>query len=438
MAAESVQPARFWGLDPGVRHLNHGSFGACPTPVLAAQSELRRRLEANPVGFMVRELEPLLDAARTELARFLGADPEGLAFLPNVTTALNTVLSVPALSRGDEVLTTDHEYNACRTALEAAAERWGTRLIVVPLPFPVASPEEITAAVLARVTSRTRLVLLDHVTSPTALILPVETLVAELEGRGITTVIDGAHSPGMLPLDLTHLGAAFYVGNCHKWICAPKGAGFLLARTDWVARTRPLVIGHGANSPRADRARFRLEFDWLGTLDPTPYLCVPEALRFMDGLFPGGWDEVRERNHALACAGRAILCERLDLAPPCPETMLGSMAAIVLPDDEPGVGSGQPRRGEREMDDPGAAQGHGTTADPEGIRAVPPADDPLETRLFDRHHFVVPVFRWQAPRRRILRISAQIYNRVQQYVDLAEILANELKGSGSSGARRNV
>jgi len=407
--------AHFWGLDPGLTYLNHGSFGACPTAVLAAQSELRRRMEANPVGFLVRELEPLLDAAREELARFLNADPQGLAFLPNATTAVNTVVQGFDLLSGDEILTTDHEYNACRNALEAAAARAGARIVVARVPFPVSSAEEISAAVLSRVSARTRLALLDHVTSPTAIVLPVESLVAELERRGVATLVDGAHGPGMLPLDLGRLGASFYAGNCHKWICAPKGAGLLHVRADRLREMHPLVVSHGANSPRLDRTRFHLEFDWQGTQDFSPYLCVPEALRFMGALLPGGWDELRARNHALACEARRILCDALELAPPCPEAMLGSMAAIVIGEEEPGAPRAVPQDDE-------AAQRARAAEDAAAERGLPPEDDPLEIALYDRHRIVVPVFRWQAPRVRILRVSAQLYNAPDQYRRLAAVL----------------
>ena len=398
--------ARHWALAPDITFLNHGSFGACPRPVLETQNELRLRMERNPVGFLVREFEPLLDQARLRLARFVGGDPEGLAFLANVTTAVNTVLANLRLGPGDEILTTNHEYNACRTALEAAAERCGARIVVVPIPFPLASPDEIRDAVLARIGPRTRFALLDHVTSPTALVLPVERLVADLEGRGITTLVDGAHAPGMLALDLKRLGASYYAGNCHKWICAPKGAGFVYARSDRRPGMRPLVIGHGANATRPDRSRFRLEFDWLGTQDGTACLCVPAALDFMGALLPGGWAELRARNHALACEGRRILCAALRAEPPCPEDMLGSMAAVVLADGE------------------NAAAARTPDLPPE--RAVPPDDDPLEARLFDRHGIVVPVFRWQSPRVRILRISAQIYNEASEYRRLGAIVAENL------------
>jgi isopenicillin-N epimerase len=388
-----------WSLDPQILFLNHGSFGACPKSVLAAQTRLRDRLERNPIGFLVRELPALQDEARTTLEDFVGAPAGDLAFVPNATTGVNTVLHAFPLRAGDEVVTTDHEYNACRNALDHAAARASARVVVAHVPFPVVSPDAVVAAILDRVTPRTRLALLDHVTSPTAIILPVERLVPELESRGIAALIDGAHPPGMLPLSLEALGASFYTGNCHKWICSPKGAGFLYARPDRQRELRPLVISHGANSPRTDRSRFQLEFEWTGTHDPTAWLCVPEAIRELGSLLSGGWEELRAHNHALACEGRRILCEMLEIQSPCPEAMLGSMATLPLAIGDPNV------------------------PDPS-----PPAEDPLEIELFTRHQIVVPVMRWPHPPLRLLRISAQLYNHADEYRELGEALRALLRG----------
>ena len=258
-----------WALDPGVLFLNHGSFGACPRAVLDHQAALRAQMEAEPVRFLARELDDRLDAARTALAGFLGADAADLAFVTNATGGVNAVLRSYAFAAGDELLTTDHTYNACRNALDFVAERTGARVVVVTLPFPVASPDAVVEAVLARATPRTRLALLDHVTSPTGLVLPIARLCAELGARGVPVLVDGAHAPGMVELDLDGLGAAYYSGNCHKWLCAHKGAAFLWVRRDLQPSVRPLTISHGANRSKPGRSRFRVEFDWTGTADPT-------------------------------------------------------------------------------------------------------------------------------------------------------------------------
>ena len=387
-----------WPLDPKVTFLNHGSFGSCPRPVLEYQRQLRDRMERQPVQFLVRELEPLLDQARAALARFVGARPEDIVFVPNATSGVNTVVRSLPFAPGDELLVTDHEYNACRNALEYAAARGGAKVVVARVPFPFETADQVVDAIMGRVTPHTRLALIDHVTSQTAVIMPVERLVWELAARGVDTLVDGAHGPGMVPLDLEQLGAAYYTGNCHKWLCAPKTAGFLHVRPDRQQLIHPLSISHGFTSPRTDRSRFLVEFAWTGTLDPTPCLSVPEALRFMESLAPGGWKEVMARNHALAVEGRKILCQALEIAEPCPEAFLGSMAAMPLPDAR------------------------------EAERASPPLYfDPLQDQLLARHAIEVPVIPWPGFPRRLLRISAQLYNSSAQCQWLADALRELLK-----------
>src|ERR671915_1912756 len=224
--------ARHWDLDPAVRFLNHGSYGATPRVVLDAQRAWRDRMEREPVAFLARDLEPAMDAAREELAAFVGADPAGMAFVHNASTAIATVLGSLQLAPGDELLTTDHAYNAVKNQMERVAAQAGARVVIARVPFPGATPDGAAEAILATASSRTRLAVLDHVTSATALRLPIRELVAELDARGIDALVDGAHAPGMLPLDVDAIGAAYYAANCHKWLCAPKGSGFLHVRFD--------------------------------------------------------------------------------------------------------------------------------------------------------------------------------------------------------------
>lgn len=398
----AFDPARLWSLDPAIAFLNHGSFGACPLPVLETQARLRARMEREPVRFLAREIEGFLDEARDELALFLGADPDDLAFVPNATAGVNTVLRSLRFERGDELLTTDHAYNACRNALEFIAAAAGARVVVVSIPFPIDGPERAAAAVLGGLTRRTRLVLLDHVTSPTGLVLPVRDIARALDGTAIDLLVDGAHAPGMVPLDLEELGATYYTGNAHKWLCAPKGAAFLWVRKDRQADIRPLSISHGWNDRRTSRSRFRLLFDWTGTDDPTPYLCVPEALRLLAAQFHGGIVEVMERNRALALSARATLCGTLGIPPPAPPEMIGSLAAVPLP-------AGKAER-------------------PAGAREVGPlqAGDSLQRQLLAAYGIEVPIIPWPAAPSRLVRISAQLYNRPEQYERLASALAELL------------
>lgn len=219
---------KYWLLDADVTFLNHGSFGACPIPVLQLQTQLREQLERQPVHFFVREWESLLDEARRQLAEFVGATAEELVFVPNATTGINSVLRSLSFSPEDELLTTNHEYNACRNALNFVAERWGAKVVVANIPFPINSSDEMINSILTQITPRTKLVLVDHISSQTGLIFPLKRLIQELNTQGIESLIDGAHAPGMLPLNLHEINATYYSGNCHKWLSAPKGAAFFI------------------------------------------------------------------------------------------------------------------------------------------------------------------------------------------------------------------
>jgi isopenicillin-N epimerase len=388
--------AALWPLDPQLVFLNHGSFGSCPLQVLEQQDALRRRLERQPVQFLVRELEPLLDAARARLAAFVGAAADDLVLVPNATYGVNSVLRSLRFEPGDELLVTDHEYNACRNALDFVAERSGARVVTVALPFPLQSPRQVVDAVLAAVTPRTRLLLIDHVSSQTALVLPLAPLVAALNDLGIDTLVDGAHAPGMIALDIDSLGAAYYTGNCHKWLCAPKGAGFLHVRADRQQQVRPLAISHGANSTREDRSRLQIEFGWTGTWDPSAMLCIPAAIDCLAGMLPGGWPALMAANRALALQARALLCTVLGIEAPCPESMVGAMSALPIAD----------------------------SLDSTPARSAL-YQDPLQDRLLEVYGIEVPVIPWPSAPRRLLRISAQLYNEPAHYRLLADALAAE-------------
>ena len=394
--------AEHWTLDPAIAFLNHGSFGAAPRPVLAAQQAWRDRMEAEPVRFFSYELEPALDLTRAALGAFVAADPNDLAFVPNATAGTNTILRSLRFDPGDELLTTDHAYNAAKNTMEYVAQRDGAYVVIAPVAFPGSSPDSVAEAILDAVTSRTRLAVIDHITSATALVFPVQRLVAELTARGVETLVDGAHAPGQVELDVPSIGATYYTANLHKWVCAPKGSGFIWVRPDHQAAIRPLSISHGANSTRTDRSRFRVEFDWTGTADPSAYLATVDAIRFGEELMPGGWAALRARNRELAVAGRDLLCAALGVDPPAPDEMIGTMASVPLPLD--------------------ARQGK--------VQGVELYDDPVHDHLATLGMQVM-VTPWPqrpdgGPWRRLIRISAAAYNDLEQFERLAAALPGAL------------
>ena len=394
-----------WDFDPSITYLTHGTYGACPRPVVEFQRVLRAELESNPIRFLTRQLEGRLDQARRDVAAFLHAEPEGLVVVPNATTGVATVLESLHLRPGDELLTNDHEYNATVNALETVAARARGRVVRVDVRLPIRHAEEVVEAHLAAVTPRTRVALISHVTSPSGLVFPIEDLVRELGRMGVDTLVDAAHAPGMLPIDLRALGAAWWTGNGHKWLCGPKGAGILYAREDKRAELRPLVTSHGRNDPRPDRPPLWKEFDWQGTGDPTAFLSLPEAIRVVGSLDPGGWPAHMASNHSMIVNARRMLNERLGLEPIAPESMLGAMASIALP-----------------------------------IQPDEAATQALTDALAAEDRFEVPVgpFPVRAcrvpgapPAHALLRVSAQRYNEPSDYERLADALIG--RGIGPTG-----
>ncbi|PWU12213.1 MAG: aminotransferase [Verrucomicrobia bacterium] len=395
MNQAALPPSRLyrrWALKPGVAFLNHGSFGACPKPILELQSELRREMEAEPVQFLWRRYEERLEPARRTVARFVGADPRGLVFIPNATTGVNAVLRSLRLRPGDELLTTNHDYNACHNAVVETARRWRAVVKVAEVPFPIRASDQVIEAVLKAVSRRTRLALIDHGTSTTGLIFPVATLVRELEGRGVDCLVDGAHAPGMVPVNLTRLAPAYYTANLHKWVCAPKGAAFLWVRPDRQKDIHPAVVSHGHNTPRPGYSSFQDRFDWAGTFDPTAWLCAAAAIDWMARLLPGGWRRLRQKNHRLTIQARQVICKALQVPAPCPQQMLGSMATIPLPEPYQNI----PKSGRIDRE---------------------------QLRLYDEFRIEVPFYRFGRPERRYLRISAHIYNSLAEYEYLARAIS---------------
>lgn len=291
-----------WDLDPGYLTVNHGSFGATPRVVLEAADEWRRRMERQPTRFMCHELPKALRAAAGTLANFLGAAGDDLAFVANATAGCNAVLQSLDLAPGDEIVVLDHGYGAVVKAARHAAARAGAKIVEAAIPFPFADDGQLVANVAAALTPRTRLAVLDHVTSHSAMALPLAQMVQACHARGVPVLADGAHGPGNLDLDLPAIGADWYVGNCHKWLCAAKGAGFIWARPDRQAGLHPPVISHGYQQG------FLAEFDWTGTQDFSAWLSVPAAIDFHRRL---GGSDLRARNRDLAARGARAMAQRL-------------------------------------------------------------------------------------------------------------------------------
>jgi isopenicillin-N epimerase len=317
-------------LDPSVVFLNHGSFGACPRPVFDEYQRWQRELERQPVEFLGRRANDLLAEARAALAAYLGAPPDDLVYFPNPTTAVNMVARSLALGAGDEILTTDHEYGAMDRTWRFVCGKTGAQYVRRAMPVPLTTADNFIDAFWAGVTERTRLIFLSHLTSPTALIFPVAAICRRARAAGILTVVDGAHAPGQLPLDLTEVGADIYVGACHKWLMAPKGAAFLYARPELQAQLEPLVVSWGWENETPGPSPFIDFHEWQGTRDLAAFLTVPAAIRFQA---EQGWEQVRAACHALVSETRARANALTGLEALCPDSpaWFGQMATIRLP-----------------------------------------------------------------------------------------------------------
>ncbi|HIF81222.1 MAG TPA: aminotransferase class V-fold PLP-dependent enzyme [Gammaproteobacteria bacterium] len=396
MTEDALYRPELWSLDPDVLHLNHGSFGACPSQILEQQTLLRQQMESNTLRFFEQVLPELLETARKALGLFLGAPAQDLVFVDNATTGISTVLSNLDLIPGDRILVTDHGYNACSNAVRYFTKKASAEIDLINLPFPGSDANEFIERILRACTSRTRLLLIDHITSPTALIMPLEEIVPAVQQRGIQVLVDGAHAPGMLPLRLTDLGADYYTGNCHKWMCAPKGTAFLYVKPEHQSNLHPLTISHGMNRPVGDSTRFRLEFDWVGTRDLTGFLTLPALIEYMGGISNEGWTGIMARNRALALEARDLICQELGLESPCPVDMIGSLATVCLP---------VPKKA--------------TVTDYHAV-------DPLKEILRHNHGIEVSLSAWPSPAGRYLRVSAQLYNSLVHYQQLTKALQVEL------------
>lgn len=273
--------AKHWLLEADKLYLNHGAFGACPIPVLEKQRQYRDMMERHPLRFILRELDDYLIKSKNKLAGFVGCDSDDMAFVTNATQGVNTIFRSLKFKPGDEIIITDHIYPACRNIVNFIAADSGAVLKEAKIKFPPACDDDFLKPLLDLVTKKTKILLVDHISSSTALVFPVEKIVMEFEKLGIDTLIDGAHAPGSTDLDIRKINPAYYTGNCHKWLCAPKGAAFLYVRKDRQQEITPLSISHVSGRDKM----FHERFHWTGTQDPTAAMCVSDAIDFMGSLF---------------------------------------------------------------------------------------------------------------------------------------------------------
>lgn len=381
-----------WQLRDDMAYLNHGSYGACPRSVLRRQQDLRAELEQQPVHFFQRRLVHLLNQSRRSLGEWIGADPEGLVFVDNATTAVCTVLEHLQLSRGDEILSTDHSYGACRIALERKAKQSGARLRIATIPLPLQDTNSVLTALQNELSEHTRFVLIDHVFSSLPVVLDIQAIVRALKREDLLVMVDGAHAPGMVKLDIEAIAADFYTGNGHKWLCAPKGAAFLWSSASQRPTLMPLVTSYGEKLPAANGSVYHRRFDWTGTRDPSAWLCLPKAITAMNSLYPGGWPEVQKRNAAMIRAASWHLNQCWGQAPLAAPELWASMATLLLPPL-----SLAPQR------EAGYLQ-----------------KDPRYDYLL-QHGIEVPCFTLPDGRS-ALRISAQLYNRPEHYEHLGRLI----------------
>ena len=382
----------YWNLDRDMIFLNHGSFGACPKPILDLQQTYRNQLESQPLRFMVRELEEPMYTSKTILADFVGCKSSDLVFVRNATSGVNTILRSINFNAGDEIIITNHIYPACRNAVNFIRDKYGVKICEAVIPFNLDSEQEILEALLEQKSRNTRLVIIDHITSPTGILFPVEEIVSRFREYDIETLVDGAHAPGTVPLNIEKIGAAYYTGNCHKWICSPKGSAFLYVHPDFQEKIDPLTISLISGKDKC----FEERFYWQGTEDPSPFLCVGESIRFMENIFPGGWDGIMKHNHDLAIHARSLFCKQGIGSEACPDFMIANLASMKLPDSK------------------GKA--------PDRFNQV----DSLQEKLYREYKIEVFITYWPAFPKRLIRVSPQIYNSIEQYNYLAEVISNLL------------
>jgi isopenicillin-N epimerase len=379
-------------------HFNHGSFGATPIKILERQAAMMAAFNAEREDWLwgtadTTSMLKLVPQAVNPLAEFVGADPADLVYVDNVTDAFSSVIRSLSLGTGDQVLVTNHIYANFPPPLKDLARWQGFEIVIAQIPYPVESDGQIVAAIMGKVTSRTKLAIIDHISSPSAIIFPVKNIVAALKEKNVDTFVDGAHGPGQVSVDVGDLGAAYYAANNHKWLCAPVGSGFLHVRRDRQAEIMP-AVGSGAAHPDAP---FAERFVWRGTKDMSAHLMVPETIEYLAALHPQGWEGIRCRNHELAVAARNILADALGVEKPCPDEMIGAMFTLPL----------------------------GKLNFPPELMAEWPVNR-LRSVMIARYGYGVTTVEFEG--QYLLRVTAHLYNNVGQYRELAAALEPVLEG----------
>lgn len=376
-----------WQIETGCAYLNHGSFGPSPLPVQQRRQQLLSELERQPMQFLIRRGPELLDESLQAVAAFVNSERDNLAFVPNATVAMNAVANNIELNPGDEVLLTDHEYGAVVRIWGQACKKAGARTVLANIPLPLPSAAEVVEALFQYATDKTRVIVVSHITSPTALILPVRDICQEAQRRGIIAVIDGPHAPAMIDVDLRSIGCDFYCASCHKWLSGPFGSGFLYVRSRYKQGFMPNIVSWG-RSLQGDAPHWTDEFHWPGTFDPTPYATLPTAIQFLKEI---GLSRFRKQTHALAQYARQRLLEDSDLSPLSADSpeYYGSM--VTVPFDLP---------------------------TPATLRPGEP--HPLQKWLATEHQLEVPIVEWH--QRWHVRVSCHLYNSPSQIDRLIDLL----------------
>jgi len=377
-------------LKDGTTPLNHGSFGKCPLEIIKFRNELANEMETLSTIFYTRRSRDLINWSRSILADFINAPEQDIVFVKNATTGVNSVLNSIPFKAGDEVVTTNLIYSSCRNLLEKMKKEKGINVKTARISLFPKNGEEIFEKIIKEVTSRTKLIFIDHISSESALIMPVAKIAEFARSKEIEILVDGAHAPGMIPLDITELGVTYYTGNCHKWICVPKGSAFLYVKPEKQDGTLPRIISNHFRIGTTPNERFRNSFDWQGTMDYISYICVGKTIGFIEESVDGGWKEVMKKNHELVIIGRKFICKKLGINEWAPEELTGSITTLKL--------------GSKKVID-----------EETGL-------DIIQVELFDRFGIEALISTIYPTDERILRLSAAIYNQEEDYVKLGDAL----------------